>query len=380
VTARVDLDQVVAQIPYVVGYEMGPDHVVAQLVDPGGQLGTTLAFRWPADADQVTAAEHFASTVADIAQRDGAATMLVVAYGPHARARAEAVADATESLTALPSPVLAHVDLETNQFVSTRHGEPWWRAPRQLPDTRAEAVLAGLQAPAATREDLAARVAPLPAAAFTLPSAEAAAHAADLEPSKRAAAAVRVVDLLATNPHGSAPLDHGRSDSAMSTLAVMMTSHRAVRDAVLVHAAEDSTRVDALVRTFRAAPPELRSGLAAAAGAALYLNGQQTALVDAVLKHVDPTSTDVRLADLVQTAAGVGLNPHHLVDTLRTAGTEGLQGADAAWHLARRSASLGASFPDGVRGAGQAAGTAAAVVNRPGPATSRGPEQRGAGR
>ncbi|MFS0703265.1 DUF4192 family protein [Cellulomonas sp. 179-A 9B4 NHS] len=331
------LERYVALLPYTVGYELSDEHVVVVALDAQLVPGPVMPATWPHGTDTRTAAEAIAAEVVPPARTYEASTLLVIGYGKDGPERAQAVADATLATADLGVPLLVHVDRDT--VAVSRPGEAWTPA-RPLPDVAAVAVLQGLQAPAASRAELAARMTPDTEPAFAPLTEQAARGARDLEPSLRADAARRALDLLAA-PGPSGP----QHTTAMSTIAAMVADSRPVRDAVLLHAAGDAARVDALVRTYRAAPLELRSATAAAAGAALFFNGQHTALVNAVLQHVNPAAPEHRLAELVRASARTGADPRHLRTILLPTAEDGLAKADVQWHSDRASSMRSASFP-----------------------------------
>ncbi len=331
------LEKYVALLPYTVGYELSDAHVVVVALDARLVPGPVMPATWPDGADTRTAAEAIAAAVVPPSRTYEASTLLVIGYGKDGPERAQAVADAALATADLGVPLLVHVDGAT--VAVSRPGEAWTPA-RPLPDVAAAAVLQGLQTPARSRAELTARMTPEAAPAFAALTEQAARNARDLEPTLRAGAARRALDLLAT-PGPAGP----QHTTAMSTVAAMVANSRPVRDAVYLHAAGDAGRVDALVRTYRAAPRELRSATAAAAGAALFFNGQHTALVDAVLQHVDPAAPEHRLAELVRASARAGADPHHLRTILLPVAEDGLAKADVQWHSDRASTTRSASFP-----------------------------------
>src|SRR5690606_35088763 len=98
----------------------------------------------------------------------------------------------------------------------------------------------------------------------------------------------------------------------MQILAHAVTSDPAVQESVMAHAVADGVRdpeIDALVRTFRAAPPSLRPALATTAAATAFLGAWSPPLVWGLLKHADPAD---ELGSLVTQSLEKGLKPQPL--------------------------------------------------------------------
>ncbi|MBL0888792.1 hypothetical protein [Myceligenerans indicum] len=149
-------------------------------------------------------------------------------------------------------------------------------------------------------------------------------------PALRADIANRALDALATS----------RTDNPThaQTLAHLVSTYRLTRDAVIAHAIRDATRqdrVDALVRTFRAAPTAQQPKLAAAALVATYIAGWQPAVLVTLAKHADPNDG---LKHLFANAINERVAPDHLRRVLVDALDTTMTAADDLW-TAQRSTS-----------------------------------------
>lgn len=364
-TERVPLSEYLASLPHEVGYQLDERHVAAAAVSADGRPGPLAAVQWDTSvASDRALAEEVAATLARVARNSGYERFLIVGYGPDGAERAGLLSDALLATADLPEPLRVHVDHDTWRVQLP--GSEQWSPAQPLPDLSAAAVLEGTPLPASSREELAHRFDPLPEPLYGDVAARDAALFADSAPSFRADVAVRSLHHLAVP---------GQSDDRdrMATLAHLTAAGpAAVRDAVLVAAADDPARTDALVRTYRAAPEQHRPALATTAAAAVYLGGGQSPAIEAILRHADREGPNAALTRLVEAAKNQGINPHKIRRAIGSSIATQLDEADARWHQSRSSAVRSASFPTTARSVGA---DAAAAAYRPAPGgRSTGPE------
>lgn len=364
-TEQVRLSDYLASLPHQVGYQLDERHVAAAALSGQGRPGPLAAIEWDTSVIPDRAlAEDVAASLARVTRESQHDQFLIVGYGPAGAERARLLSDALLATADLPEPLRVHVDQGTWRMQLPGSSE--WSAAQPLPDVDAAAVLDGTPLPAASREDLAHRFDPLPGPLYGDVSRRDATLFADSAPSFRADVAVRSLHYLATPGH-SDDLDR------MTTLAHLTAAGPAVvRDAVLVAAAADAARTDALVRTYRAAPTQHRAALATTAAAAVYLSGGQSPAVEAILRHADRDGPNASLTRLVEAAKHQGVNPHELRHAIGNSVTAQLDEADARWQQSRSTAVRSASFPTTAR---NVAADAAAAAYRPAPGgRSTGPD------
>lgn len=335
---RVGLGDYLAGLPYLVGYDLTEQHLVAVGLSASGASGPIAAITWqpPAGQGDRDLAESLAATLGNVARSTDVEQFLLVGYGPRGRERTALLADALLATIDVPEPVEVHVDRGTFAALDPERGV--WSHPLRLPDVAAAAVVAGESMPARTRDELMQRFAPTARPAYAALSETDAAQFATSPPSFHAEVATRLLDQLATPGHGDDP---GR----MAVLAHLATGDLAVRDTVIAAAAQDPARADALVRTYRGAPAELRGPTASVAATALYLRGATQPAIEEVLRHADRDGHHARLTALIETAVAAGMSPHPLRANLTRTAESALDAADARWHAERTSATRQASYP-----------------------------------
>lgn len=336
---RVSLSDYLAELPYHVGYDLTDQHVVAVGLSASGASGPIAAITWQPTTDQSdrALAENVAATLGNVARHANVEQFLLVGYGPHGRERTALLADALLATVDVPEPVEVHVNRGTFTTLDPERGA--WSQPLPLPDLAAAAVIAGQATPTPTRDELMQRYAPTAQPVYAALSETEAAQFATSPPSFHAEVATRVLDQLTRPGHGDDP---GR----MAVLAHLATRDLAVRDTVIIAAAQDPARADALVRTYRGAPPELRAATASVAAAALYLRGATQPAIEELLRHADRDGHHARLTSLIETAVAAGTSPHPLRATLTRTARSALDAADASWHTQRTTTTRQASYPD----------------------------------
>lgn len=310
-----NLGAFIAQVPHHVGYELD-GHITVIPVRATGQPVVLATSPWESNLETSDTRAEFAESVTEVARREGEGErFVIIGWGAGGAQRAELSNDTFLQAARAPDTLLVHVqDGAWRQSVT---GAPWgeWH---DLPNLDAYSVSAGRVQPARTRKELGDRYEPGPA--VFADQAPQGLTWTDHAPRFRAQMAQRTLARLAEPGHGHDP---GR----MATVAHLMVTDRAVRDAVLIDAAADRARTDALVRIYQGAPEQLRGSLAAAAGTALYLSGEHPVAAEAVLAH----SQD-RLAELTRTASRLGMNPLTVQKELTVQLETSLSTADETWH------------------------------------------------
>lgn len=307
----------VAQIPYTVGHHLTGDEVVVGFFGPDKQAIVHGALQWEDDIDTRDVVTHFQRSLQDVGP---VAQVFVVGYGTHGGDRAELLAEQIEETLAVASTPI-HVHDGTWRSVEDPAGP--WSSPLPIPQPAPDTVVAGMRAPAASREELLASVTPLSEPLFGPLDRAKAQYLTTVSPTTRADLAVAALDHIAA----------GRIDDPthLQSLAHLITTDIAVRDTVLAVAIDQSPhhdRVEALVRTYRAAPPRQRPILATTAAAAAYLAAWHPPLIWGMLQHADPAS---RLTHLITAALRAGANPVPMRSGLTEAASDGLRQAESAW-------------------------------------------------
>ncbi|RPF21430.1 hypothetical protein [Myceligenerans xiligouense] len=311
----------VARLPYAVGHQLGNEDLVVGAFGANHRSIVQMVTPWDEQTPVVDVAEQIARMLSRIEQP---AALTVVGYGPHGGLRAHQLANNLQpAVQTTVLPIHVHDDTWRVLF-DDRHGH--WTLPQPVPDHAAELATRGVLAPAASRTALEASIAPLPEPTLTTLNAAKATELDGLSPQQRAALATTTLDRVATAR---------RDDPAqMCLLAHLVTNDVITRDAVLAHTLEDrihDDRIDALVRTFRAAPPEQRLQLAVLAAAATYFACWHAPQVRGLLKHADPLAT---FPKLITAALNAGFDPRKAHHTVRNGAAEGLQQAQEAWTAA----------------------------------------------
>lgn len=318
-----DVGDYVARLPYAVGHQLGNDELVVGAFGADHRSIVQLVTTWD---ERTHTATHVAEQLARMLSRtEQAASLAVVGYGPHGALRAHELAYELQQAVQTPVlPIHAHDDTWSVLY-DDLHGR--WTPPIPVPDRAAELAARGVLAPAASREALESSIEPLPKPTFTMLDAQEAAEFDDRSPQQRAALATATLDQV-TGARRDDP-------EQMRRLAHLVTSDVVTRDAVLAHTLDGrihDDRIDALVRTFRAAPPEHRPELAVLAGAATYFACWHAPQIRALLKHADPLAT---FPELITAALNAGIDPRKTHHTVRNGAAEGLRDAQEEWIAAR---------------------------------------------
>ena len=321
-----------AQLPYTIGHQLGDQHVVVGAYDSDMKTVVHAAIDWNdgRGGDHETAEQTTAHLDRALRQHH-VARLVVIAYGPDGPARSRVMADALEGVFGLRS-LQIHVHDGHGRVRSSTTGE-WGRA---VPVTGfvPRAALDG-HPPAASRTELLESVAPLPAPLFGPLDPGLAAKLLGSSPLLQAEIAQRALDALAAS----------RIDDLqqMTVLSHLLTTASLARDTVLVHAISDGdelmdVRTGALVRTFRAAPPDQRPQLATTAAAATFLAAWHAPIVHGLLRHADK---EAELTTLVSQAIQLGIDPRPMRPVLTQATNQRLAEAETTWAAQRSTAGPG---------------------------------------
>ncbi|GAA1854508.1 hypothetical protein [Myceligenerans crystallogenes] len=319
-TSRDQIGDYLAKIPFTVGHEIADEQVVVGAVQANRQDIVHIVLDW----DDTVHAQRIADQVTRIlAGTEPPASLIVVGFGPHGRARAGTLADGLRAtMPSLVMPVHVHDGVWRALEGKWTHGQP-------VPDLTAELVVAGFPIPAGSPADLEASVAPLRVPAFDPLDDQTADRLAALAPRQRAGLAQDVLERVADG----GPDEIGQ----MRVLAHLATTDLVIRDVILAYTLDGGVRhdrVEALVRTFRAAPARQQPLLATLAAAATYFACWHTPKTVGLLRHADPIA---RLTHLVQSALESNFDPRQAHDTVRDGAVEGLQRQEQE-HDARRAA------------------------------------------
>lgn len=346
--SRGQIGDYLAKVPFAVGHELDDDHVVVSAIRADQRPIAHLVLDWD---DHVPAQQVAEQVTRALTHADPPARLTVVGYGPDGARRARDLADHLRRTT--PTSVMpVHV-----QGGIWRDLDGTWPGEHPLPDLTAELIMAGFPIPAVSRSDLEASLTPLPASTFTPLDDATADHLAALTPRQRAELAQETLERVAETR-----LDEPEQ---MRILAHLATTDLVTRDVILAHTLDRTIRddrVEAVVRTFRAAPPQQRPGLAVLASAATFFACWPPAKTRALLQHADPLA---RLSDLVDRALAANVDPRMAHDTVRDGAVEGLRQSEQGRHAARDRTQAPATRTD------RAAGTERPRMEPPPPTRSR---------
>ncbi|WP_125778006.1 hypothetical protein [Antribacter gilvus] len=308
----------VARLPFVVGHQLSDEHVVLGAFDETARSIVHGALQWDDPVPDTVIAQGMADYMSRALREESVDRIVVVGYGPDGPGRATLLADYLTRTMDVATTVL-HVDGGTWR----RHTPGGWTPPQQIPDGAVDMVARGRPAPAASRQDLMDSVTPLKNPLFEPLDPDKARELANLSPVQRLSVAVGAMEALAA----------GRTDDPgrMQTLAHAVTTDSMVREAVIAHTIADKVHdghVDALVRTFRAAPRDLRPTLALTAAAAAFLAAWHPPLVWGLLNHADP---ETNLTYLLTRSLEEGAKPQRFRPVLVQAARDDIDHAQQAW-------------------------------------------------
>lgn len=317
------LGRYVAQLPYAIGHQLGEQHVVVDAHDSDMRPLVHLTIDWnDGPGDDHATAHHNTEYLAMALRKHHVKGLVVTAYGPHGPARAHATAEALEKAFDV-RPLQIHV--HDGHARVRNHTTGHWGPATPVTGFVARAALDGQPPPASSRTELLESVTPLPTPLFGHLDATTARKLRGSSPLLQVDVAQRALDNLAT----SRVDDLGQ----MTLLSHLITTETLARDTVLVHAINDhdelmNARTSALVRTFRAAPPDQRPRLATVAAAATFLAAWHTPIVHGLLKHADK---DAELTSLVHQAVRFGVDPRPMRPALTQATERLLAEAETNW-------------------------------------------------
>lgn len=318
----------VGSLPYMVGYTLEDRHVVMVAFDDDGRNGPIGCVDWAEGEDAgrslMAMAEDTAAVLGRVIRGTQHRQLVLIGYGESGPSRTAALEDALLGTLDIPDPIRVQVDSDSYRVY--REGE--WTAPSPIPDVSAAAVFAGTPPPAASRDGLQERFEPLERPLFGALELAKVAALESSPPSLRAEIAQRTLGLIAAA--GDDDPQHA------ATVAYLATDSTAL-DQIVFSAAQDASLLEALIRTYRAAPEEARPELAAAGAAASWLAGHNTANVEALNRHaiVGETSAALKMSALVQLGLRESLNPHELLEAWSTTLPDAIAAADQRWQQAR---------------------------------------------
>jgi hypothetical protein len=314
----------IAGLPYLAGHELGDKHVVFGAFKDDGRVIVHGTLEWEARSGERERARQTAGYVAKALEAEDVKWLVVVGYGPEGPARSQLLATELErsvGATAVQIHVHDGTWRKRDGALSSR-----WGPANQVPNDAPDMVLHGRPRPAPSRAAAIESVGPLESALFEPMEVRHPDKAASLNatsPALRADVATGALEALAAGPTDD-PV-------RMQVMAHLISSDLLIRDAVLAHALRGDAhdeRVAALVRTFRAAPPEQRPALATTAATAAYLAAWSPPIVLGLLKHADTSSP---LVPIVASALRAGINPRALRTGMVEKVDNGIREADEAW-------------------------------------------------
>lgn len=322
------LGVLIGTLPYAVGYTITDRHVVMATFGTDGHLGPVACADWSEGEDaqrtSMAIAEDLAAVLGRVIRGTEYRTVVVIGYGDDGPARTAALADALLGTLDIPEPIQAHVDGTAYRVLSPAG----WSPSASVPDVSAEAVLSGTPPPATSRDELLDRYAPLETPLFgELEQAKVKALEAS-PPSLRAEVAQRTLALLA---------GAGDDDPQQAATLTYLATDPTALDQIAFSAAQDASYLEALVRTFRAAPDQGRPSLAAAAAAGTWLAGDSTPHVEALSRYaaVDEAAAGRRMVALVEVGMRESLDPTLVMKAWASELPEHIARADRRWEAER---------------------------------------------
>lgn len=215
-----------------------------------------------------------------------------------------------------------------------QYGQDWEHFD-QLPDIELEMWDLGYDRPAATKKEFLARFAPESEPGFA-PLREAKPEVAErldgMCPSQQVEAARFCVDRLASTDHRKGDLEE-----LGGSVAHLVSQNKAVRDAVVAHAATSEERTGALVSVYRLTPEEQRPAMAAAAGAAWTCRGNSHNGAQQMFAHAQRDPEQAKLGQLMTTASlRAHLTPEQQRELMHRGSAEEIAQADARWEKTLR--------------------------------------------
>lgn len=320
---QVGLGQYLALQPGWIGEEPTDlDVNVAAFDDHGRTVAHAAAF-WDLATKDQDVTDAVARHVQDILPHEiEVARLLVIGYGPSGPYRSEELANTLHHRLDI-QPGRVHVSGSFWRTPPVPGGA--WLPARSLPPAPPQLDLANVTVSTAALDELTEAVAPLDTPLFDPLDPVGAMTLLLSSPVQRAAVARQAQYHLSEGP-----LD---DPALMQVLAHLITSDVVTRDVAVGYALSSEQRqwhVDALVRTFRAAPAELRPALAAPAAAAVYFADWHRQLVHGLLDHADPLDP---LTVTLSRALADGINPNPLRKPLETAADKALHRAEATWSV-----------------------------------------------
>ncbi|GAA2234063.1 hypothetical protein GCM10010413_36530 [Promicromonospora sukumoe] len=321
------LAEYLAHLPYTIGHQLGDQHVVVGAFDSDLRTIAHAAIDWnDGNGSDDQTAEKITAYLGRVLKPHPVARLIVTAYGPEGPARSQALADAVKDALGLRTEQI-HVQEDFGRLRQSATGT--WGPAVRLTGVVPRAALGGRPVPAASREELLESVAPLSVPLFGDIAADRAAALSSSSPLLRAEVAQHAIDTLATGPVDDL--------QQMSVLSHLITTDIRMRDCALAHAigASDELmgpRTSALVRTFRAAPPDERPELASTAAAAAFLAVWPPPIVHGLLRYANESSG---LTTLVTRAIEAGVDPRPMRPGIARASQDQLTRLEDDWTAQR---------------------------------------------
>lgn len=316
-----ELGQYLALLPSSVGHDLTDQDLVVAAFDRDGRTIAHAAVRWNPDSPHHNVADDLAHHLADSLERqDEIARMLVIEYGPARRGRAAWLVNALHELFPVtPGQIQVQDDTWRTQAL-TADG---WGPAHPLPHDVPAADLPELTVTARAFDQTLNPADPLTTPLFDPLDPDPTTSPEHSSPRARTRIALQAFKRLSA----------GRPDdpTQMQLLAHLICSDITVQDAVIGHAVtgrQRHARTDALVRTFRAAPPTQRPAMAITAATAAFLTQWPRRPVLRLLRHAEAFKP---LTALVSTAIERQIHPDDLRHVIVHAARRALEQVDASW-------------------------------------------------
>ncbi|WP_454859714.1 hypothetical protein [Promicromonospora soli] len=316
---QMELGEYLALLPSSVGHDLTDQDLVVAAFDRDGRTIAHAAVRWNRHFPEHDVANDLAHHLAGSMDRqDEIARMLVIEYGQ--AGRGSWLVNAFNGVFQVtPGQIHVHGDTWQTQAL-TADG---WGPAHPLPSDLLAADLHELTVAAGALDQTLNPADPLTTPLFDQLAPDTTTSLEHSSPRARTRIALQALKRLSA----------GRPDdpAQMQLLAYLICSDITVQDAVLGHAVtgrQRHARTNALVRTFRAAPPPQRPALATTAAAAAFLTRWPRRPVLRLLRHAEPFKS---LTALVSTSIERLIDPDDMRQVIVRAGRRSLEQVEATW-------------------------------------------------
>lgn len=287
-------------VPHMVGYQPA-DNQVAILGFRDSHYTGAAVHTWTAELGDGSAHARAATLHIATAFGDRAQSYLTIGYGPDGPERALLVQDAFAAHTGATAQAWAVQDEQLRVF-SPQHG---WSPAVDLEATAGTQMdIATGNQPAASRDELARRYAPVPEHQQARLDPATGERFGSLPPSTQYEWASRALTEGATSKTGL-------TDEQAALIAHTAATNEHIRDNLLHDVIGDSVKADRLVDAFRRSGDACRPDMADLAAAGLYITRGSTVGIEAIARH-----TTGALGRMVDKAAFLGLDPQPLIDSI----------------------------------------------------------------